>query len=165
MNYNVKLYPVDLGDGEIVYFAECADLKGCAGQGDTPEEALKELQENMEIWLEVAKEEGIPIPKPKLNLENNYSGKFTVRVGKSTHKKLSIAAEEDGVSINQFINDAIVEKLGYNQGVKDFKLENRQIVQQVVNEAIQRINTKSLISSPAPWTPSSRNSNKVCGGH
>ena len=46
------------------YVAEAPDLKGCTAVGDSPEEALKELQVAIENWLEIAKEKGIPIPKP-----------------------------------------------------------------------------------------------------
>ena len=46
------------------YVAEVPDLKGCTAVGDSPEEALKELQVAIKNWLEITKEKEIPIPKP-----------------------------------------------------------------------------------------------------
>lgn len=37
-------------------------LRGCVGQGATTEEAIAELEENERVWLETAKEFGVPIP-------------------------------------------------------------------------------------------------------
>lgn len=48
-----------------VWIAEAPDLKPCAAHGDTPEEAVSELRVAMELWLEVAREEGWPIPEPR----------------------------------------------------------------------------------------------------
>lgn len=33
----------------------------------------------------------------------SYSGKLNIRIPRSLHKKLSLAAKEDGVSLNQYI--------------------------------------------------------------
>jgi predicted RNase H-like HicB family nuclease len=49
---------------EDVYVADIPDLESCSAFGDTPEEALAELEVAKQVWLEVANEEGIPIPKP-----------------------------------------------------------------------------------------------------
>ena len=40
------------------------DLEACSAFGDTPEEALAELQIAKRAWLEVAREHGKPIPEP-----------------------------------------------------------------------------------------------------
>ncbi len=52
-------------DEDGVWIADAPDLKSCSAHGDTPEEALAELQVAMEAWLEVAREEGYPIPEPR----------------------------------------------------------------------------------------------------
>jgi predicted RNase H-like HicB family nuclease len=46
------------------WVADVPDLKTCAAFGDTPAEALAEVQTAIEGWLEVAQEEGHPIPEP-----------------------------------------------------------------------------------------------------
>ena len=48
-----------------VYVADIPDLKFCSAFGDTPQEALAEVLIAKKGWLEVAKEMGKPIPKPR----------------------------------------------------------------------------------------------------
>ncbi|PKM44950.1 MAG: toxin-antitoxin system HicB family antitoxin, partial [Firmicutes bacterium HGW-Firmicutes-8] len=50
--------------------------------------------------------------------ENNeeYSGKFTLRLPKSLHKELSIAAQRDDISLNQYILALL--SLNYGRTVK-----------------------------------------------
>jgi len=40
------------------------DLKGCVAVGETPEEALANLEEARRLWLETAHERGDEIPSP-----------------------------------------------------------------------------------------------------
>jgi len=47
------------------YIADIPDLKYCSAHGDTPEQALREVLIAKEAWLEVAREEGLPIPEPR----------------------------------------------------------------------------------------------------
>ena len=46
------------------YLAIVPELPGCSAFGETEEKALKEAKTAIELWLEVAKAEGRPIPKP-----------------------------------------------------------------------------------------------------
>jgi predicted RNase H-like HicB family nuclease len=50
------------------YVATVPDLPGCMSDGETPEEALKNVQEAIESWTETAREwnEGIPEPSRPL---------------------------------------------------------------------------------------------------
>lgn len=50
-----------------LWVAKVPDLPGCSAHGDTAEEALREVQVALELWLEVAKEVGKPIPMPTQN--------------------------------------------------------------------------------------------------
>ena len=52
---------------DALWIAEAPDLKPCAAHGDTPEKAVTELRVAMELWLEVAREEGWPIPEPRFH--------------------------------------------------------------------------------------------------
>ena len=47
------------------YIADIPDLKYCSAFGDTPEEAVRQVQLAKAAWLKVAKDRGKPIPKPK----------------------------------------------------------------------------------------------------
>ena len=47
------------------YIADIPDLETCSAFGDTPDEALHEVQNAKSLWIEAAKAEGKPIPPPK----------------------------------------------------------------------------------------------------
>jgi len=52
-------------DEDECYVADVPDLRFCSAFGDTPEEALAELQIAKVLWLESAREHGDPIPEPR----------------------------------------------------------------------------------------------------
>lgn len=47
------------------YIADIPDLRFCSAFGETPEEALREVQIAKTVWLETAKASGKPVPKPQ----------------------------------------------------------------------------------------------------
>lgn len=47
------------------YIAEVPELPGCVAHGDTYEEALKNVKDAIELWIDTAKEFGDFIPQPK----------------------------------------------------------------------------------------------------
>jgi len=51
-------------DEDGVFVAEVPSLPGCISQGDTREEAIKNIQEAMEGYLESLKVHDEPIPPP-----------------------------------------------------------------------------------------------------
>jgi predicted RNase H-like HicB family nuclease len=110
--YSVRLYKLgdEYGGG---WGAEVSELKGCFSDGETPEEAINNLKDAILGWIEIAKEDGKTIPPPNIHSEEEYSGKFTVRVPKSIHKLLVEKAEQEGVSLNSYINTV----LSYNMGL------------------------------------------------
>jgi len=46
------------------YIAEVPQLAGCAAHGDSQEEALRNAQDAINLWLETAREFGDPVPEP-----------------------------------------------------------------------------------------------------
>ncbi len=61
-DYHINIFYSEEDEG---YIADIPDLKFCSAFGDTPEEALKEVQLAKTAWLEAARAEGIPIPLPR----------------------------------------------------------------------------------------------------
>jgi len=62
----VKDYHINIfwSEEDDCYVADIPDLEFCSAFGSTPEEALAELRIARELWLEVAGEDGKPIPPP-----------------------------------------------------------------------------------------------------
>ncbi len=87
------------------WFIRIKELPGCMSQGDTVEEAMTMIEDAMRGWLDVSLEDGDEIPEPKL--DEDYSGKFVVRLPRSLHRQLVETAEREGVSLNQFVNVAL----------------------------------------------------------
>lgn len=52
-------------EDDSCWIADVPDLKPCSAHGDTPSEAIAEAEIAIELWLEVAKERGLPIPEPR----------------------------------------------------------------------------------------------------
>ena len=47
------------------FVADVPELPGCMAHGKTPDEALRNAQEAMQLWLDTAREFDDPIPEPK----------------------------------------------------------------------------------------------------
>jgi predicted RNase H-like HicB family nuclease len=47
------------------FIAEVPELPGCMAHGETPEKALKNAKDAIQLWIATAKEFGDPIPEPK----------------------------------------------------------------------------------------------------
>ena len=57
----VEPLPAEEGGG---FLATAPDLPGCMSDGETPEEALRSIQEAIAEWIEEAQRLGREIPKP-----------------------------------------------------------------------------------------------------
>lgn len=73
-------------------------------EGHTPAEAEKAFHDSVDDYLEFCKERGELPEKP-------YSGKFMVRVDPFVHKLISMMAEASQLSLNAWINHAILKEL------------------------------------------------------
>ncbi|HLC25619.1 MAG TPA: toxin-antitoxin system HicB family antitoxin [bacterium] len=106
LGYYVKLdYPVTLKrcqeNGEVYFLAEISILPGCMSHGKTPNEAMEMIEEAKETWIRSCLEDGYEVPEPRD--EEEYSGRFVVRIPKSLHKNLAEMARRENVSLNQLV--------------------------------------------------------------
>lgn len=109
MKYPFSVFQTQV-DSNVFWIAKSSILKGCVGQGDTLDEAVAELAENEQEWLDTANEVGIPIPEVPIQQTTEYSGKISLRIAPSIHQRAVQLAKIEGISLNQYINDAIVAK-------------------------------------------------------
>ena len=47
------------------FIAEVPELAGCAAHGSTQEEALRNVNDAIQLWIDTAKEFGDPVPEPR----------------------------------------------------------------------------------------------------
>jgi predicted RNase H-like HicB family nuclease len=62
-DYFIGIFYSDEDEG---YIADIPDLQYCSAFGETPEEALREVQIAKEAWLEAARASGKDVPVPQL---------------------------------------------------------------------------------------------------
>jgi len=65
--YPVIVEPLPEEDGGG-FVALVPDLPGCMSDGETPEEALRNVRDAIATWIEAANDLGHPIPKPSRHL-------------------------------------------------------------------------------------------------
>ena len=61
-DYHINIFYSEEDEG---YIADIPDLEACSAFGDTPEEALKQVEIAKAAWLESARAEGKSIPSPR----------------------------------------------------------------------------------------------------
>lgn len=95
-------------DGLIA--ARVPELPGCFASGSTWEEANANLGDALESWLRAAVELGNDIPTPRgADEPEEYSGRFSVRVPRSLHRRLAARAAREGCSLNQLVTTVLAE--------------------------------------------------------
>jgi len=63
LEYPVLIQPLPPQDGGG-FVATVPDLPGCMSDGETPEEALANVRDAVEAWIEEARVLGRPVPAP-----------------------------------------------------------------------------------------------------
>ncbi|HEX8621125.1 MAG TPA: type II toxin-antitoxin system HicB family antitoxin, partial [Allosphingosinicella sp.] len=51
-------------DDDECWIATVPDLSPCSAHGETPHEAVTEVEAAIELWLDWARDKGIPVPEP-----------------------------------------------------------------------------------------------------
>ena len=97
--YTLIIQPFNDEDG-FYYTGKILELDGCITDGETKEEVLENLREAMEGWIETKLENGFEVPEPIT--ESGSSGKFTLRLPKTLHHRLTLEAKHEGISLNQY---------------------------------------------------------------
>lgn len=63
-DYTVHIELQPSPEGHWGYFASIDELPGCVSDGDTPEEARRNLEQAFELYVSTSLEDGVPIPPP-----------------------------------------------------------------------------------------------------
>ncbi|ERG64443.1 hypothetical protein L332_08270 [Agrococcus pavilionensis RW1] len=92
-------------DGAFV--ATAAEFPSLSWVADEAPEALRGLEALIESVVADLRERGEEVPVPLV--DRVYSGKLSVRISPSLHKKVAMRAAEERVSINRLISQALAE--------------------------------------------------------
>lgn len=104
--YARRLIPDETGG----YTASIQEFPGCFAEGETPQDAIENLNKAAESWVEVALLNGYEIKEPTAYY--GYSGKIALRVPRGLHKQIAELSELEDTSINQLIVTALSEYVG-----------------------------------------------------
>jgi predicted RNase H-like HicB family nuclease len=96
------------GEGREYWIARVLELPHCMTHGDTPEEALRDIEDAKREWLESNIEAGLPIPEPA-----RFTGQYHLRIPPSLHEALARKSESEEISLNQFMITALARAVGY----------------------------------------------------
>ncbi|MFH1953995.1 MAG: type II toxin-antitoxin system HicB family antitoxin [Pseudomonadota bacterium] len=100
--YTVSVFLDD--DGE--YLAHFVELPNVSAFGESPEDAVHELQTAWEGVKESYQKHGEPVPIAPAR--KKYSGQFNVRIDRRLHRALAIEAAKAGVSLNAIVSQKLV---------------------------------------------------------
>ena len=116
-SFTLEDYPYEVfkeeNDGKVYFVVSYKDVPEAGAAADTQTEALALAKESLQIVLEDLEKRGEPIPKPTIHSldEQDVTGRITLRMPKSLHRKLIDRSERDGVSLNTSIIVAITAYL------------------------------------------------------
>jgi len=63
----MRCYEITLwwSEEDSVFVAEVPELPGCMAHGESEAEALASVREAMQLWIDVARKAGDPLPEPR----------------------------------------------------------------------------------------------------
>jgi len=109
-DYNIAIRRTHI-DGEDLFEARVRELPDVTEYAESYQEAYELALDTIETTVEVLTEQGRPYPEPAAVVDE-YSGRVTLRLPRTLHRRLAQEAEHDGVSLNQYL----VALLGYHAG-------------------------------------------------
>ena len=101
--YSISLFL----DDDDEYLAHFIELPNISAFGESPEDALRELQTAWEGVKESYQRHGEPIPVAPAR--KRYSGQFNVRIDRRLHRALAIEAAKAGVSLNAIVSQTLAK--------------------------------------------------------
>jgi len=111
--YKIEVVPIPSEDGGG-YEASLPEIGRFAivGDGDTPAEAIEDLERIKTEQFRHYLEKGIDIPEPDIKGEEKNSERFIIRFPATLHKEIVLQSRESGISPDEFILQSVSSTLG-----------------------------------------------------
>jgi predicted HicB family RNase H-like nuclease len=121
MTFDPETYSITIRketiDGEVCFVARVAEFPNLSAYETSVDEARAIILDAITTIQQIATEEGAPFPPPNPSPEEDFNGRFTLRMPKTLHARTARLAENDGVSLNQFLVTAISTYVGEIDGL------------------------------------------------
>lgn len=124
-DYAVSLRKIE-EDGNVIFEARVRELPDLREYGDTPGEAYDLLVDAIETTAQIFAEKGKEMPRA-IEEVTEFSGRVTLRLGKSLHKRIAEIADRDQISLNQCLVNATVHFIGFSDGSSWRTVQNRRL--------------------------------------
>ena len=147
LNYPITIEKYTEYDEKEYFAVEIPDLPGCGAGGKTIEEALKNLEAAKRAWLEVSIEKGLDIPEPAT--EDQFSGKFLLRIPARLHRKLAFNAKKASMSLNQYVRSVIESAIHEDRVIKLLEEQNQHLEDLKENLFSLRLSGMRVLSTAA----------------
>ena len=95
-------YRVIWSDEDEQYVGLCAEFPSLSWLASSPEEALRGILRVATKVVKDMKANSEPVPEPICS--RRYSGKLMVRIPPEVHRRLSLEAAEEDISLNRLIS-------------------------------------------------------------
>lgn len=148
--YTITIKKVD-ADGEILYLATVKELPDVGPYAADPHEAYELALDIIKTLNEMAAEEGRHFCAP-METETEFSGRFTLRLPKTLHRKAAQFSDTEGVSLNQFFVSVIAEAVGERKATKTIRslAATQDYWKLVVSQFSHAATTEAILSMMLP---------------
>ena len=96
------VYRIIWSEEDKGYAGLCVEFPSLSWLAESPEAALLGIREVVEEVIKDMKDSGEFPPDPLSS--RKFSGKFVVRIPPEIHRRLTIEAEEEGISLNRLVS-------------------------------------------------------------
>lgn len=142
--YTIRTRRVADESGEVMFKASVAELPHLATYESSAQEAYDVLIEDIEALHTSATALGHSFPEPQAEADSIHSGRITLRLPKSLHRKLDEQAKVENVSLNLHIVTLLSEESAARASSE--KTEKR--IQVTIREALSRAERSSARGFP-----------------
>src|SRR5258708_8433361 len=125
-HYLTLKYPMEVVEDEGAWVASVPDLPGCNSFGTTVADAVSNVQQAKELWMQSQFQNGGEIPEP--TDDDGFSGRFVLRIPRILHRSLAYEASRQGVSLNHYASHLLSQ--GQPLNVVRALLQTRQDIWQ-----------------------------------
>lgn len=116
-SYNVTVRQVVL-EGETLFEARVKELPDARDYAESATDAYDLAIDTIETSAATFEREGRTFPPP-VHPQDDFSGRVTLRLPKSLHRRLAMEAECEGASLNQHLVNVLSQDAGARGRVQD----------------------------------------------
>jgi len=150
-NYSISVKKVHV-DGDTFYQGCVRELPDVEIFERSAAETYEAVTEVISTLYEVHVEQGRPFPAP-IEEEMTYSGRVTLRLRKSLHRRADLIAQSEGVSLNSYLS-SVIEAAVTSEASSSFEVSFFNEVEKIRAYVESGITIGSVISGTTATTMS-----------